>query len=160
MIILLSLFQTEHPMGAEFSTVTTVNTDHRFIDLIIPENTPHKTGITAVTASCTLGDVNTNATTISGLKGTCRAHFCTGRVLAGSTNHHNKPSFHASDRPDAYTGSGQSSHTLPPRTCKHTALTADASFRVHHRQPHSLYLQCYLQFQRYLNFPSTPSCKS
>ena len=134
-------------MRAEFSTVTTVNADHRFIDLIIPENTPHKTGVTAVAASCASGDIKANTAALSGLKGACRAHLCTRWVIASSTNHNNKSSFHTPDRPDAYTGSGQPSLALPPRTCKHTALTADASFCVHNRQSHVSYPRCYLQSQ-------------
>lgn len=134
-------------MRAVFSAVTTVDTDHRLIDLIIPENTSHNTCVTAVAASCASGDIKANTSALSGIKRACRAHFCTGRVITGSTDHNNKSSFHTPDRPDAYTGSGQSSFTLPPRTCKHTALTADASFCVHNRQPHVSYPQCYLQFR-------------
>ena len=128
-------------MRAVFSAVTTVNTNHRFINLIVPENTSRKTSVTAVATSYASGDVNADPAALSGLKGTCRAHLCTGRIIAGSTNHNNKSPFHSPDRPDAYAGSCQSSFTLPPRTCKHTTLTADTSFRVHHRQPHGLSLQ-------------------
>ncbi len=119
-------------MRTEFGTITTVEANHRFINLIIPEDTAYRASITAVTTACAFGNIETHSLFFR-LQSPCRAYFGTRRLIAGSTNYHHKSSFRATNRPDPDAGSGHPGFTLLPGTGEHTALTTNTSICINYR---------------------------
>jgi hypothetical protein len=125
-------------MGTELCTIAAMNTNHRLIDLFIPENCANQTGIPAVTTADARSGIKSHSTTFSQFQCTCRAYLSTWRVIASPAYYHRESPFHAPYRPYTYAGASQSSLVLSSGTGKHAQLAANTSLRVYDRQFHNL----------------------
>jgi hypothetical protein len=112
-------------MRTEFCTIAAIGADHRFINFIIPKDGSYNTGLFAVSASYTLGNIQLYPSTFFRHQSIGRAYSGTGWVRTSPTDNYDKSSLHPPGGLYPYTGSGQTCLTLSPGTGKHTTLTAD-----------------------------------
>jgi hypothetical protein len=129
----LHLFiEGKNSVGTIFGADATMYADHRFIDFTIPENGIDHAGVLAIAATDAFRLIKANPSSLARQECIGRTNLQTGRVLAGTADHHHETSFHAAGRFDANAGLGEARFVLSQRTGKHTDLTSNTSFGVQH----------------------------
>jgi len=117
-------------MGAEFCTITTVNTNHGLINFFIPENRTNQASILAITTADARCRIKADSTTIPQFQRICWTYLSTRRVIASPAYYYSKSPFHASYRPYTHTGFSQSTFILPSGTSEHAHLAANTSLGI------------------------------
>jgi len=107
-----------------------MDTDHRFVDFIIPENGIDYACILTIPAPDALCLIKANAAPFARPERIGWTDLHTWRIFAGAANHYNKASLHAASRFHSDTGLGKARFVLSQRAGKHTTLASNASFGV------------------------------
>ena len=124
-------------MRAELAAGAAMNTDHRLVYFIGPEDSLDQAGLTAVTAAQALVGIEQNTAPLSEAKGIRGAHLQTGRIFAGPADDHGETPLHTPHRMDTDAGSGQAGLTLAAIAGKHAALATYTFFGIPDRQSHN-----------------------
>lgn len=108
-----------------------MDANHRLIDLLIPENCPNQTGVSAVTTADARGRIKSHSTALLWLQRICWAHLSTRRVITSPAYYYRKSPFHTPYGSYTYAGSSQPTFALSSGAGKHAHLAADTSLRVY-----------------------------
>jgi len=106
-------------MRAKPGAIAAVNTDFRFLGIIVPIDGADQTGFLTVAAADALIRVKPDAPVLARGQSLVRADPGARRIGTGAADDDAEAFFHAADRPDTQAGFTQANFTLSPGTGEH-----------------------------------------
>jgi hypothetical protein len=151
----LFLFKRYHAMRAVFHTEATVNTNHGFVNLLIPEDSTDNTCFLTAATPDTFGFIKKDTPSFFRGERISRTYLRAGGIGTRFANNDLESSLHPSNRSYLDTTTCKACLLLSPYTGKHTTLTANTAFSIDNRQSHRLSLTLHINLRTNLAFSDT-----